>query len=215
MRKVLCTAVLAATLGFSGCSRGDPPSYRAAGVSESAAPLPPPTPHDAGPTDAAPDVIDAGTIDPGTLAQTEDKPRAEGTVFDARVEALWEAIVNDDPDRATPFFFPKTAYAQVKALVNPESDWKYRLVAAYKRDIHAAHVKLGRQATEARFVAFDVPQDHARWVDPGEEGNKLGYFRVYGTRLRYEIDGQPRTLDVTSLISWRGEWYVVHLSSFK
>jgi len=215
MRKHFSAALFAATLGFLGCSRGDPPSYHGAGVSESVAPLPPPVPRDASSTDAAADVVDAGTTDPGTLPQTEDKPRAEGTVFDARVQALWEAIVNDDPDRAMPFFFPKTAYAQVKAIVNPESDWKYRLVAAYKRDIHAAHVKLGRQATEARFVAFDVPEERAKWVDPGEEGNKLGYFRVYGTKLRYEIDGQPRTLDVTSLISWRGEWYIVHLSSFK
>jgi len=215
MRSHFFAALFAASLGFLGCSRGDPPSYGGPGVSESVSPLPPAPPRDAGATDATADVVEAGSIDPGTLPQTGDKPRAEGTVFDLRVQALWEAIVNDDPDRAMPFFFPKTAYAQVKAIVNPESDWKYRLVAAYKRDIHAAHVKLGRQATEARFVAFDVPEEHGKWVDPGEEGNKLGYFRVYGTKLRYEIDGQPRVLDVTSLISWRGEWYIVHLSSFK
>ena len=215
MRKVFCTVLSAMTLGFLACSRGDPPSYHAAGASDSVAALPPPTARDASPADATSDVVDAAAIDPGTLAQTEDRPRAEGTVFDARVQALWEAVVNDDPDRAMPFFFPKTAYAQVKAITNPESDWKYRLVAAFKRDVHAAHIKLGRQATEARFVSFDVPEERAGWVDPGEEGNKLGYFRVYGARLRYEIDGEPRVLDVTSLISWRGEWYVVHLSGFK
>lgn len=212
MRKFLCTV---ATLGFLACSRGDPPRYQAAGVSESVAPLPPPAPRDAGPTDASADVVNAGALDPGTLAQTDDRPRAEGATFDAGVQALWEAIVRDEPDRAMPFFFPKTAYAQVKAIVSPDRDWRYRLVAAYKRDIHDAHVELGRHATEARFVAFDVSDGRARWVDPGEEGNKLGYFRVYGTKLRYEIDGKPRVLDVTSLISWRGEWYVVHLSSFK
>lgn len=215
MRKFLCIAISAAALGFLACSRGDPPSYRAEGASDSVAPLPPAAPRDASLADAIADVVDAATIDPGSLPQTEDRPRAEGTVFDARVQALWEAIVNDDPERAMPFFFPKAAYAQVKAIVNPESDWKYRLVAAYKRDIHAVHIKLGRQATEARFVAFDVPEERASWVDPGDEGNKLGYFRVYGAKLRYEVDGQARTLDVTSLISWRGEWYLVHLSGFK
>jgi hypothetical protein len=38
---------------------------------------------------------------------------------------------------------------------------------------------------------------------------------VYGTRLAYEVEGKERTLEVTSLISWRGAWYVVHLSGFK
>ena len=147
--------------------------------------------------------------------QTKDKPEASGAAFDARVAALWDAIVKDDPDRAMPFFFPVTAYEQVKAITNAASDWRRRLVAAYKRDVHALHKRLGDQAASAKFVRADVPQDRARWVEPNEESNKLGYYRVYGTRLVYELDGKERSLEVTSLISWRGEWYVVHLSGFK
>jgi hypothetical protein len=158
--------------------------------------------------------VDAGP-DPGTLPQTKDKPEASGAAFDARVAALWDAIVKDDPDRAMPFFFPVTAYEQVKAITNPASDWRRRLVAAYKRDVHALHKRLGDQAASAKLVRADVPQDRARWVEPNEESNKLGYYRVYGTRLLYELDGRERSLEVTSLISWRGEWYVVHLSGFK
>jgi hypothetical protein len=65
-------------------------------------------------------------------------------------------------------------------------------------------------------VKVDVPQDRAKWVDPGEEYNKLGYYRVYGTHIVYETgSGKERTFDVSSLISWRGQWYVVHLTGFK
>lgn len=158
--------------------------------------------------------VDAGP-DPGSLPQTKDKPEASGAAFDARVAALWDAIVKDDADRAMPFFFPVTAYEQVKAITNPASDWRRRLVAAYKRDVHALHKRLGDQAASAKLVRADVPQDRARWVEPNEESNKLGYYRVYGTRLVYELEGKERSLEVTSLISWRGEWYVVHLSGFK
>lgn len=158
--------------------------------------------------------VDAGP-DPGTLPQTKDKPEASGAAFDARVAALWDAVVKDDPDRAMPFFFRVTAYEQVKAITNPASDWRRRLVAAYKRDVHALHKRVGDQAANAKLVRADVPQDRARWVEPNEESNKLGYYRVYGTRLVYEVDGKERSLEVTSLISWRGEWYVVHLSGFK
>jgi hypothetical protein len=157
---------------------------------------------------------DAG-VDPGALPQTRDKPEASGAELDARVAALWDGVVKDDPELAMSFFFPVTAYEQVKAIPNASSDWRRRLVAAYKRDVHALHKRLGERATEAKLLRADIPQDRARWVDPGEESNKLGYYRVYGTRLVYELDGKERSLEVTSLISWRGAWYVVHLSGFK
>lgn len=153
--------------------------------------------------------------DPSTLPQTNDRPKASGAAFDARVAALFAAIVSDNPDDAMPFFFPVHAYEQVKAITNPAGDWRRRLVAAFARDIHKMHAKLGAEPEKATFTRIEVPEDRARWVEPNEEGNKLGYYRVYGTRILYEVDGKQRSYDVTSLISWRGEWYVVHLAGFK
>ena len=131
------------------------------------------------------------------------------------MRGLWEAIATDDVDRAIPAFFPVTAYAQVKAIPNPESDWKRRLVANLARDIHRLHERLGAHAGDASFAELDVASERARWVEPGDESNKLGYWRVYGSKLRYDVGGSPGAFDVSSLISWRGEWYVVHLSGFK
>jgi hypothetical protein len=142
-------------------------------------------------------------------------PVASGARFEARVHALWDAIVEDDPTRGMPFFFPLGAYEQVKDIGDPAADWKHRLVAAYSRDIRALHARLGADAPRAKLVELEVPEGRTRWVDPGEEYNKLGYYRVFGSRLRYEIDGAARIFEVKSLISWRGEWFVVHLSAFK
>jgi hypothetical protein len=151
----------------------------------------------------------------GRLPQTHARPEVTGSAFQARARALFDAIARDDVDHAMPFFFPLTAYAQVKAIANPAADWHARLASHYARDIHALHATLGPNGSRATFVAVDVPMDRARWVDPGEEYNRIGYFRVYGTKLRGEIDGAPVTVDVTSLISWRGEWYCVHLTGVK
>jgi hypothetical protein len=112
-----------------------------------------------------------------------------------------------------PFFFPLGAYQQVKDVTNPAADWRRRLVSAYERDIHALHAKLGADAADAQLVALDVPMPRARWVEPGEEWNKIGYYRVFGAKLRYTVNGEERSFDVKSLISWRGEWFVVHLSA--
>lgn len=180
-------------------------------ASASVSPIPPP------PVRSAPSATASATpppVDPGTLPQTHDRPSDDSDALRARAQALFEAVQNDDPERAMTAFFPLHAYEQVKAIPSPASDWRHRLVASFKRDIHAAHLQLGRNSTEARFVALDVGAG-ARWVEPGEEGNKLGYFRVYGSKLRYSIDGRERTIAITSLISWRGEWYVVHLAGFR
>ena len=151
-----------------------------------------------------------------SLPQTEARPTTDDPQFRGHAEGLFRAIVADDPNLALPFFFPVSAYQQVKDVAKPERDWKLRLVAHLGRDVHEYHRKLGKAAAEARFVALEVPEPRVRWMKPGSEGNKVGYFRVLGSRLRFEnARGHEESLEVTSLISWRGEWYLVHLHGFE
>jgi hypothetical protein len=222
-RTAIRVLALASSLALAACAHGEPPAWDAAPGSQSAAPLP---------ARSAPAVVAAATSsaataplpldasaadapDPAALGQTHDRPDASGQAFDARALALWDAIVKDDAELALPFFFPLPAYAQVKAVGNPEGDWRHRLVANYTRDIHKLHQRLGSHAADARLLGVDVPNERARWVEPGEEYNKLGYFRVYGSKMRYAVGDRPGAIDISSLISWRGEWFVVHLSGFK
>jgi hypothetical protein len=165
------------------------------------------------PTTPSPNAND----DPASLPQTREVPHADGAAFDERVAALWRAVLEDDPDRAMPFFFPLGAYEQVKDVGNPGADWKHRLVAAYTRDIHEVHADVARACStgRCRLVGLEVPAGRARWVEPHEEYNKIGYYRVFGSRLRYDEGGSARSFDVKSLISWRGEWYVVHFRAIK
>ncbi len=198
------------------CSRGEPPTWDG---SLRSTPLPAAvastSPADATASSPLPEAAaDAPAVDPGTLPQTRDRPR-DSPAFQARAAALWDAIVRDDPEAALPFFFPLAAYKQVKAIASPETDWKRRLVAAFRRDIHKLHETLGARAKDAKLLELEVATERAHWVLPGEEGNKLGYWRVFGSKLRYQTERGAGALDVTSLISWRGEWYVVHLSGIR
>ncbi len=142
-------------------------------------------------------------------------PPASGASLAARTAALWKAIVSGDAGPAQTAFFPLAAYKQVKDVADPAADWKHRLVAAYDHDIHELHARLGADAEQAKLVGLDVPAGRARWVEPGEEYNKIGYYRVFGSKLHYEAKGEERSFEVKSLISWRGEWYVVHLSAIQ
>jgi hypothetical protein len=220
------TAFVTAMLSFlGGCEHGEPPAP--AGAASVALPE-----LDAGGWTAAAPAFASGSPaedaagsrvappalredDAAHLPQTRDMPSASGRAFETRVAALWDAIVHDTPSGADAFFFPLGAYEQVKDVGDPAADWRHRLLSAYHRDVHALHERLGDAADRAKLVGLDVPQAHSRWVEPGEEYNKIGYFRVFGSKLRYEVDGQTQAFDVKSLISWRGSWYLVHLSAIK
>jgi hypothetical protein len=157
----------------------------------------------------------ASTTDPGALPQTDERPAATGATFTAGVQGLWQAVQQDRPELAMPFFFPQAAYLQVKAIADPATDYQQRLIANYEQDIHTLHAQLGADAAGAQFDGIDVPDAQAVLVQPGEESNKLSYWRVYGSTLHYTEDGQARSFPVTSLISWRGQWYVVHLGQIR
>jgi hypothetical protein len=150
------------------------------------------------------------------LPQTEDKPSTSDERFQRRMQLLAHAIREDDPSVALPTFFPLVAYQQVKDVQKPERDWKLRLIAAFERNVHEYHKTLGAGARDAELASVEVPEDKARWMKPGSEGNRVGYFRVLRSQLRFKLpEGKTKDLELTSLISWRGQWYVVHLNGFK
>ncbi|GAA2043797.1 hypothetical protein GCM10009839_53920 [Catenulispora yoronensis] len=148
-------------------------------------------------------------VDPGTLPQTRVLPRADQE-FQGRLRALWQGIVDDRPEEARAFFFPKAAYVRLKDLGDAGRDYDYRLVGYFDLDVHAAHRLLGAGAGRAQLVGMAVPGGSAQWMPPGSEENKIPYYRVYGSRVEYMLDGKPHSFGVFSMLSWRGQWYAVH-----
>jgi hypothetical protein len=192
------TALNAARAG-SAASSGTDANGAAATPSQPSAPASPATP------------ATSPSVDPGTLPQTKVMPTGTDPLFTAGINALWQGIVDDNPQEALPFFFPKSAYLQVKALHNAGADYQNRLIGFYDLDVHAAHQLLGADAKDAKLVGVSVPTRAAQWILPGVEENKLSYYRVYGSRLTYTVNGRTKSFGLFSLISWRGVWYIVHL----
>ena len=155
------------------------------------------------------------TTDPGELPQTDVKPTASGEQWDRDVAGLWDAIVTDDVAKARPFFFPLAAYKQVKQISDPAGDYDKRLITYFDQDIHALHKQLGANAAKAKLVKLDVTAANAQWIKPGVEYNKGAYWRVFDSKLLYTVDGKQSSMLVKSMISWRGQWYVVHLTSIR
>lgn len=153
------------------------------------------------------------TLDPGTLPQTDTFPSADAPQFKAELSALWKGIVTNSVPIAMPAFFPEPAYVQLKTVGNPRGDYTGRLVAAYGTDIAAAHAQLGPGAPGAHLMGIDVDSSYAHWVPPGVCDNSVGYYEVPNSRIVYQEGDQTMSFGIASMISWRGQWYVVHLGA--
>jgi hypothetical protein len=161
----------------------------------------------------APVPLTTTTVDPGSLPQTGAFPDATGPAFDTRMAALWSGVVTGSVQPALPAFFPESAYVALKAESDAAGDYTGRLLAEYSLDLMAAHALVSNGDDAATLVGVDVDSAYGHWVPPGTCFNGVGYFEVPNSRVVYSVDGQVESFGIASMISWRGEWYVVHLGS--
>ncbi len=150
---------------------------------------------------------------PGALPQTHADPSARSAFFKRLMADLWDGIARGSLRPALAAFFPRAAYVQLKEVPAAASDWENRLVRDFELDIGAAHALLGPGAARARLLAVHVNSAYGHWVPPGVCANGVGYYEMPGARLVYREGGATRSFGIASMISWRGEWYVVHLGA--
>ena len=157
--------------------------------------------------------VQALSAQEGRLPQTNVLPGAHSARLQALAAALWEGIRSGDAAPARSAFFPLTAYQQLKSIEDPTADWHDRLLREYELDIAAAHALLGSGAAGAKLLEVRVPIQYAHWVQPDVCYNSIGYYEVPNARIVYRVDGVVRSFGIASMISWRGQWYVVHLGA--
>jgi hypothetical protein len=179
-----------------------------ASKSPTAKPTPTPTPT---PTPKPkPSALPVGPANAGALAQTSVLPKTSGTAFNNAVHDLWLAVTTGDPGYARPAFFPEKAYEQVKAIADPESDWQGRLWLDFTLDLAAVHKLVKPGAT---LVKVTAPTQYEQWIPPGACYNSTGYWHLPGSRLVYREGGVTHSFGIASFISWRGDWYLIHLGA--
>lgn len=130
-----------------------------------------------------------------------------------KARRLFEAIVQDDPERARDFFFPRDAFLVLKAMADPGAYWD-RLYARYVRDIHTLHERTPDLAG-ATFDRLELVR-RGGWVRVREEANALPYWASRHSWLHYRTArNRPRKLELRVLITWDDHWYLTHLSEFR
>jgi hypothetical protein len=220
MRPAAVVAAVVAAALLAGCGTGSgttaktsasgQPGTRRTTAGAAASPVPAsPSSHPAAPAIAVPSAL-AVAPGAGRLPQTQAFPSTNSVAFRNAMTDLWLAVTTGRPGLALPGFFPLAAYEQVKAMPDPAVDWQGRLWYDFTLDVAAAHRLAGGGA---HLVQVIVPSSEANWISPGDCDNSIGYWNVPGSRVVYRLDGQLRSFGIASLISWRGEWYVIHFGA--
>ena len=145
-----------------------------------------------------------------SLPQTSALPHTGDAAFASLEHDVWLAVTTGNPRYALPAFFPEKAYVQVKAIADPAADWRGRLWYEFTLDLAAAHQLVKPDATLIKVV---VATPDAQWIAPGGCYNSSGYWHLPGARVVYRQGGGTHSFGIASLISWRGDWYVVHFGA--
>ena len=145
-----------------------------------------------------------------SLPQTTALPHTGDAAFVSLEHDVWLAVTTGNPQYALPAFFPEKAYQQVKAIADPAADWRGRLWYEFTLDLAAAHQLVKPDATLVKVV---VAAPDAQWIAPGGCYNSIGYWHLPGARVVYRQGGGTHSFGIASLISWRGDWYVVHFGA--
>jgi len=233
---LVSAALLVAALAAIGCTRGEPPGAQSApSVTDSRPSRPPqglPTPGSGdatvAPVQSSAPVVANGSVDAPVDASASEagdgatdseaepeadprnraKPQLNSPMLQPHARALLEAIAKDDPEIGREFFFPRAPFKPLKDVADADRYW-VQLMEAYKRDIHELHRKR-RDWTDATFESFELGTDPG-WVKPGDEYNKIGYYRTFRAQLKYRCADKSHWLQVQTIISWNKEWYITHL----
>lgn len=194
------SATAKASSGPLSATRATAPGPR---VSPSGTPVRPSAP-------VSPSALPVAPPSVASLPQTSARPRTDDLAFGNAVHDIWLAVTTGDADDALPAFFPEKAYVQVKAVGDPEADWQGRLWYDFTLDLAAVHKLVPPDATLVKVI---VPAQYEQWVGVGACYNRVGYWNVPGARVVYRAGGVTRSFGIASFISWRGDWYLVHLGA--
>ena len=205
---------------LAGCAAGTKPEAAATptGTTSASSPTVSPSHRSLSPSPSTPrptakpkpSALPVGPASAAAAPQTKAFPETSSTAFRNATHDIWLAITTGDPGYAKPAFFPEKAYEQIKAIADPASDWTNRLWYDFTLDVAAAHKLVKPGAT---LVKFEVPTQYAQWIPPGACYNSTGYWHAPGTRVVYRQDGTTMSFGIASFISWRGDWYLIHLGA--
>ena len=136
---------------------------------------------------------------------------ADGSASE-RAKLLVQAVRENKPERATPFFFPRDAFRKVKAIGDPDRYFR-QLLKLFRDDVLELRRGLAHP-DRVELVRFKLSRS-VRWTPKGKEANALPYWDAYGSEVLVRDGGKTRALRVRVMITWDDEWYVTHLTRMK
>ena len=149
-------------------------------------------------------------IAPKSVAPVVPQPDSSLAALTKRLTPLWSAVSTGHLAVANGLFYPETAYVALKVgrISQPQTDWLHRLWAYYELDLSAYQHFVGAGSS---FKLLRVAPGAVSYIARGVCENNSGYWHLANLRLVFSGKNGLRSFAVASLISWNGEWFIVHL----
>jgi hypothetical protein len=144
-----------------------------------------------------------------SLPQTLTEPSL-GAPLTTLADSLFADIATNNVAGAERLFLPLPIFLRIKQEPNPSGDWRARLLRWFTNDLVVYHHFLFAQGTP-RLLRVTTSSRDASVIQPGWCYNKAPYWHLRGVRFVFESGGVIHSVAICSLVSWRGQWYVVHL----
>lgn len=136
-------------------------------------------------------------------------PRPPLGQTETKAKKLLDAILQDQPQLSSDFFFPRDPFRLLKGIADPDKYWRH-LYQAYERDVHALHREIPHGSTFKRFLL----SHRGGFILEREEANRLPYWCSRHSWIEVQPPGagvRPKRFEVRTLINWGQEWYITHL----
>jgi hypothetical protein len=155
---------------------------------------------------------DAGRVVGAAAPQPQDegRPPPSSEELTARARHLVEAIAHDDATLASDIMFPRDAWLATRDAADPGKDWSRRVVAPFRKGVHALARRGSGSQGRAQLVSFELGHAVVQAV-PKRRGWKKPLWTVRGSRLTYSVGGRSRVVFIREMTAWRGAWYVTRL----
>jgi hypothetical protein len=162
------------------------------------------------------ETVDGGGRDGASAVQGFDAepppddavPSTSPEELSPRARHLLEAIAKDDASLAADIVFPRDAWIATRDAADGGKDWAKRVLAPFRRAIHALSKRHGAGAAE--LVSFEIGRSMEQ-TTPHKRAWKEPLWTARESRITFSVDGKTRVLLIREMTAWRGAWYVTRL----
>ena len=147
--------------------------------------------------------------------QSMVKPLAHDHALDIRMRQFYTGLRDNNNALCDKAFLPMMDYVALKQGGGNQADWRNRLMYHFHLQLAQLRKRFAASLPGSTYNGYRIPYSTAHTVRVGAEENKAPYWQVFMTTMAFhDKNGRGHNFTINTLISFRGEWWIVHVIGY-